>query len=364
METKDNENNLDWIFELKEKIPDFLSNLKGKKRKGFYHYSLSGDYLGERFKWGLGNRVFFLKIVYTLGLEKEFENEVNDAIKFILSFQRKDGSFYDPMIKHLSYLSSFVKSLPKIKIKSLNYEKTRRAETRQTISALSLYNKKPTFEFRDFPIDKKKIESYLSNLDWKFPWGAGSHFSHLLFFLQNSTLKNKNQLLDFAINWINSLQHKENGFWYNGNPSIQQKINGAMKIITGLKVTNKIKFNFYEKIIDNCLFTENIEQACDNFNIVYILKYCDYLANHKYRYHDIEEFMLKRFNIYKEYYYPDKYGFSFWKNKANRFYYGAIVSKGKNEPDIHGTVLFLWGISVIAQTLNINKELKFKEFIA
>ena len=35
METKDNENNLDWIFELKEKIPDFLSNLKGKKRKSF-----------------------------------------------------------------------------------------------------------------------------------------------------------------------------------------------------------------------------------------------------------------------------------------------------------------------------------------
>jgi len=144
------EQNLKWIFNLKNEIPNFLDRLKGKKRLDFYHYSLTGDYFNEK-KWGLGNSVFSLKIIYTLGLENKYKEEIKD-------------------------------------------------------------------------------------------------------------------------------------------------------------------------------------------------------------------FMLNRLAIYKEYYYPNMGGFSFYKNRSNRSYYGAIITRGRNEPDIHGTVMFLWGISLIAQVLNINDELKFREF--
>jgi hypothetical protein len=30
--------------------------------------------------------------------------------------------------------------------------------------------------------DDNEIDNYLSRLNWQEPWGAGSHFSHLMFF--------------------------------------------------------------------------------------------------------------------------------------------------------------------------------------
>lgn len=140
-------------------------------------------------------------------------------------------------------------------------------------------------------------------------------------------MKNKNQLIDYAINWVNKLQHENDGFWYKGNPSIQQKINGAMKIITGLKATNRVTFNFCENLIDNCLLVKNDKQACDNFNITYVLKYCNTLCKEQFRHSEIEDFMYERLNIYKKFYHSKKNGFSFWRNKANRIYYGALLTK-------------------------------------
>jgi len=49
---------LRWIFELKEKVPEFLRKLKGHRIPGFSHYSLSGDLYGEEVKWGLANTVY------------------------------------------------------------------------------------------------------------------------------------------------------------------------------------------------------------------------------------------------------------------------------------------------------------------
>ena len=69
-----------WIYDLKKNIPCFLRDLKGKKVPGFFRYSLSGDYWPESIKWGLGNSVFFLKIIYILGLEKEFGKEAKEAM--------------------------------------------------------------------------------------------------------------------------------------------------------------------------------------------------------------------------------------------------------------------------------------------
>lgn len=353
---------LEWLLDLKKDIPKFLKKLEGKKRPGFYHYSLSGDYFGENIKWGLGNSVFFLKIIYTLGLENFYSQEIQNALKFIASFQKKDGIIGDPLITFLSIPLRIYNFFRTLDFANLSNQQTIRAETRQSFSTLSLFNVKPKYEYKNIPCSKKGVEKYLLRLNWKVPWGAGSHFSHLLFFLFHSNLLNKNELIQYAIDWVNKLQHKEDGFWYIGNPSIQQKINGSMKIITGLKAVNKVKFKYPAKIIDNLLKARNNSQACDNFNIVYVLKYCNELLKFSYRFKDIENFIFNRLEIYKQYYFSKIGGFSFIKNKASRTYYGAYITKGKNEPDIHGTVMFLWGISLIAQILDLN-DLQIKEFI-
>ena len=356
-------NDINWIYNLKDESSNFLKNIRGKVKKGFYHYTLSGDFIGEKIRWGLGNTVFFLKIIYTLNLTKEFKQEILDAINFILRFQRRSGEFYDPIVKLISLPFRVYYGIKRRDFSNLRNQLTVRAETRQTYSALLLFGIKPKFEYKKFPQNKKSIEKFLIKLNWELPWSAGSHFSHLLFFLKQSSLKNKEVLIEFAVQWVNKLQREEDGFWYKNNPSMQQKINGAMKIITGLKVVNRIKFRYPKKIIDSLITAKNNEQACDNFNIVYVLKYCNELTHSKYRFSEIVRFLYTRLDVYKKYYFPKIGGFSFYINRSNDVYYGAIISKSKKEPDIHGTVMFLWGISLIGQILNINEELKFQEFI-
>lgn len=355
-------NEIKWIFKLRKNVPLFLKKMKGENLHGFYRYSLSGDIYDETTSWGLANAVFFLKIIYTLNIEKKYKIEINEAIKFIKKFQKKDGSCCDPLITNITKLNRIKKTIKTFNIKKLSNTDVIRAETRQTISALQMFNKSLDYQFKYIPTNEKSINRYLRKLDWKKPWNAASHLSHLLFFLNYSKISNKANLINYSIDWINKIQRKD-GFWYNGNPPIQQKINGAMKVFTGLRAVNKININNSKKIIDNILNTINNNNACDNFNIVYVLKNCNKINTSQYKYKEIKNFMINRLAIYKKYYYPKIGGFSFLPNKSNTYYYGAKITKGLNEPDIHGTSMFLYGIAMIAQTLKINDELNFKEFI-
>ena len=74
--------------------------------------------------------------------------------------------------------------------------------------------------------------------------------------------------------------------------------------------------------------------------------------------------MQRRLDVYFDYYHENMGGFSFHKSKANIWYYGAPISKGRDEPDIHGTTLFLWGIALISQVFGIDEDFGIHEFIA
>ena len=356
---------MNWLFGLKQKIPRFLEKLKGKKVPGFFHYSLTGDLYGEDIKWGLGNTVFAVKVYSTLNLlDSLSEREKKEMANFIKSFQKEDGTIYDPLIKRLTFWRDKLSSFKNLDFNNFFHQQTIRAETRQAISALSLLDEKPDIPYINFPKTKKEINKYLSKLNWKKPWAAGSHFSHLLFFLKNSGLADRENLINYVINWARKIQRAEDGAWYKGSPDLREKINGAMKIITGLKVAGRVEFNSPEKLIDLCLLAKNDRHACDNFNIIYVLKYANELTGSGYRYKEIKEFALRKLETYKSYYYPEIGGFSFLKNRANIYYYGAKITKGFNEPDIHGTVMFLWGVSVLSQILGSTYEkLNLKEQI-
>jgi len=345
--------NFDTIFNLKPGIFNFLRKIRGT-RDGFYHYSLTGDYFGEKIKWGLGNAIFFLRIVYILDLEKSFSSEVVKAIKFINSFKTVDGYYCDPLVRILSWPRRLYYFLKSWKKDDYSYYFIKLAETRQVISTLSLFDIKCDLPNNFFPseVSIDWIQKFLNNLDWSKPWGAGSRFSHLLFFLNISDFPQKETLVNAAIAWLNSVRQND-GFWYRGQASLQQKINGAMKIFTGLQVVNKINVSDAEKIIDTCLNAKNDAQACDNFNIIYVLKNCHQLIP-SYRQIEVKDFATERLKIYFKYYHPSQGGFSFNEKRASYLYYGAPLSRGKNEPDIHGTTMFLLGISQIAKILKVD----------
>lgn len=351
---------LAWLKDIKSKILDFINTL-AVSEFSFIKYSLSGDLYGYRVKWGLAQYVFAVKILYMLDELNNLEQlKKNNLITGIKNFEKSNGYISDDLIIKLSQKRIKIQRFFLVKKSLLDFEieKIKRAETRQSFAALYLLNSTPKNPFFNIPYSKEEINKFLNSLDWSKPWDAGSHFSHLLFFLKlNQILFNykaelADNLINFANSWVDNIQSKSDGFWYKGNVSNKEKINGAMKVLTGKSAAGIFNIKLHEKIIDICLNSLNDDEACSNFNIVYCLYYCSNISD--YRKEDIKKFCFERLKIYKQYYFENIGGFSFYKNKTNDYYYSAKITKGLNEPDIHGTVMFLWGITLISKILNID----------
>jgi hypothetical protein len=353
-----------WVESIKPGIANFLDNMS-EKNYSFFKYTYSGDLLDSASKWGLGNSIFATKLLYICG----FIDNLNDRKKLniyesIIKFSDINGYIHD---KYISKESNLVKILKCINLykNQLNdgIENIMRAETRQSYVALYLLKKKPIKIFKGIPSSYKDIDNYLNSFDWVTPWHAGSHFSHLLFFLKLNSyffdfkIQSNHDLINYATKWISRIQSKEDGCWYSGrNISLKEKINGAMKVLTGFHAAGIYDIPYSDKLIDTALSGINDDEACSNFNIAYVL-YCTNLTNPNYRRNDIEKFLFNRIKIYKEYYHPEFGGFSFYKKKSNTNYYGKIIARSQPEPDMHGTVMFTLGLAIINSVLKLGLDL-------
>lgn len=344
----------------KPKLLDFL-NAMASDDYSYFKYSLSGDLYDKSKFWGLGNLVFASKILYISGLMSDVDTKKkNNLTESILNFSSRGGYIIDPLIASFSLkrnISILLGRTTKDVIKN-----NQRAETRQAFAALYLLNSKPKQHFEYMPYSEEKISEFLSSFDWSKPWSAGSHFSHLMFFLRTNDLffeykrDKSGKLIKYSKEWVDKLQSSEDGCWYKGKDvSLRQKINGAMKVITGFHAAKIFEFDYPKKLIDSALEAKNDIHACDNFNVVFVL-YAASKIEPNYRKDDIEEFLTKRMEIYSKHYLPDYGGFSFFPNKSNSVYYGKKISKGLKEPDIHGTAMFVWGLSLIDEVLKLGLD--------
>lgn len=346
-----------WIVDIKNQVPKFLANLRGR-RPGFFRYSWSGDRYGDDAHWGLGNTVFATKIFYTLGiLAKQPAAQQRAMADFIESFRASDGSISDPYIS--GFRAQWRRTLQHPVAQPRYRRQVVRAETRQAMSALELLKRPVKVNSERLPHTPQAVERFLSRLNWQAFWNAGGHFSHMIFFLQHSQLPNRQNLIQQAVNWVMELQHKEDGAWYTGSPSPREKINGAMKVLTGLNLTETPALAYPDRLIDYCLANKNDHDACDNINVPYVLRTVSLLINESHRMEHIQHFALSELDTIRHYYSPEFGGFSFHADKASDSYYGVPIFRGLLEPDIHGTCMFLWGITLICK---INKLFVGNEF--
>jgi len=354
-------NDLNWLNNIKSNINSFLENMS-ENEYSYFKYSLSGDILNSSSHWGLANLVFAVKILYITGLIDEIsETKRENLYKNIIKFSDEEGYLYDPYITKIELKDLFEKLISgKIK----RHKGIKESETRQTFTALRLLDKKPLKPFLHIPYTQDEAKKFIGSLNWSLPWGAGAHFSFLLYFLyvnnyffQYKDTESK-ELINFLVEWVFKIQSKENGCWYLGeNVPLFQKVNGAMKVLTAFHAVDIWEFPYPKKLIDTALLAANDKEACSNFNVIYVLYSCN-LIEPDYRKSEIEDFCLKRLDIYRNFYYPEIGGFSFFENKANTYIYGKKISVGKNEPDIHGTILFLFGIAIIDKILRLDLDFK------
>lgn len=351
-----------WLEDVKKNLPIFLDLMKVGD-SGYYKFSLNGDLYGLEKNWGLGQAVYASKLYHMLN-DKVLISDNKDSIStFILKFAKDNGLIYDNFISRKNFLTRFKKLIFRGDIRNFSNSRLHLAETRQSFAALLSLGVSPIRNINSLHLNSSFFDRYLNSLDWRYPYSAGSHFSHLLFTLEiekNFFLLSEKKYKTLLGKCLLSLKklRRSDGFWYkHGVTDDNQIINGAMKVMTGLKITNSLnQIDSPNLMINKCLETGEFVGGCDNLDRLYVLHNCKKLSSHRST--EVEDFALNQINYFIDYYFPESGGFSYFKNKAHTTYYGAKITKGLSSPDIHGTVLFFWAIVLISKIVKLNLGLR------
>jgi hypothetical protein len=191
------------------------------------------------------------------------------------------------------------------------------------------------------------------------PWAAGAHVSSLLFFGALSLKDRPKELERFreeALAALDEVYDSETGSWHRDDPSPEHLINGAMKVLTGLAWLDA-PIPKPERLVDYCLKHPPKEHGCSMTDRIYVLQRCRAVTNHREEEvrQDAEEFIRAARPFYHE-----GGGFRYSPDRSQTHYYGARITEGRRTPDIHGTCLFVWGLSLAADILGIRENLNWR----
>lgn len=353
-----------WLQSVRAHAPRFLDRIIDDNHPGFAHFTPAHDLYPASLHWGLNNAVYVLKIIHTLGLQKQYEKACQDMYAYILSFENADGIFTDRFLDAVAYPFRRVSAIRSRTPYRVVRGDIHRAQTRQALSVLSMYDVLPKHRVDPFiHIGENNANTFFDTLDWAKPWHAGSHVSHAFFFLAQQETEETKAFRAELIERLASIQDTATGAWFVGNPEPQEVINGIMKVLTGFHVIGYESFDRKEQLIDTCLAAESQQHACDHFNTVYALSRLLQLTSTGYKAKEIRDLLQKKLAAYKSFYRENDGGFSFHETTSSRGYYQAPVARTSSGADIHGTTMFLWGVAMIAHALALPSYQEFHPFI-
>ena len=180
---------------------------------------------------------------------------------------------------------------------------------------------------------------------------AGAQFANMSLFLSQLQDEIKKDHIKDMVNFIDELCDPSTGAYFvNPKPSNRELINGSMKVISGLDWIDR-KINYPEKLIDLCLSSNISHDGCDLVDVVYVLFKCSNQT--LYKKSEIAKYIYDLLEIISLHFYQNEGGFSYFLGKSQTDYYGVKITKGTNNPDIHGTLLLTWALSMIVQMLEI-----------
>jgi hypothetical protein len=355
---------IQYIYQTKLDTSIFLDSINFSYDNCRFYYCLKGYKHPIKGKKAHFTTSFAVRIAQQTGIWESWDIDKKEkCIEFINSFQRKDGFFYDKWIyknnplkvkNYVSYLlNRSEKPLPISKSRILNIQ----AETRQDFPILLNSGKIPVFQAPLAFNDINSIKSFFYSLNWEKPWSAGSHLSHQIVFLTINykfyglNEKIYNQYIDLILSLLNDIRDEKTGTWYTGNPSNLEKINGAMKIFTGLQWIER-PYPDCSNLLDFAMNQGFHFDGCSFFNRLFVVYNCIKSNNEYLNRYDFKNFIIEVLEIIEKFKKDDK-GFSFFIKKSQTKYYGVFVSKGLNESDLHGTSMIIWSVSIIAELLRL-----------
>ena len=358
-----------WIEDLESNLDKFLDSLQ---KDEFKFNPVTKGITPNGAKLELGLSCYALKIYFITGRWDLLPNNRKERwIKYINSFQSIDNEFAINAFIDNAYINAYnefsltknIKETVKSILIYLNYKNYRlrsekleefiTAESKQAISTLIQVNYKSTKLYQSELLNENAIRNYLNSLNWQNAWNAGAQFSSLCVFVSTQVEdESKKQLLkNILSDFIKNVSNPENGGFYTQTiPEERELINGAMKVITGLDWIG-VEMPYPKKLIDTCLNAKPNMEGCDIVDVIYVLYMCNRMTD--YRSKDIKEYFEILLSLIESHYFFGEGGFSYFLKKSQTHYYGVEISKGLNTPDLHGTLLLTWGISMISKVVDL-----------
>ena len=347
--------------EFKDKNLNFISSLR---KSNTYNYLPCNEGLTkEGRRINLGFSCLALKSIYILNESEklQLEDKLNwveniNSYQLHSNNQYPKGSFIDEDYLQLVSKFNYYKESKRLlkKILNKNYKKKKieidefiRAETKQAISTLYQVGSKNNINYENDLISNNKIYDYLDSLNWRNPWSAGAQFSGLCVFLKSQKLHDNSYAHSEKLlnNFAQEILNMETGCYFKGErPSNSELINGTMKVLTGLDWL-ETPVHSPKQLIDTCLNIQPLGYGCDIVDIIYILYMCSRETSYKKK--EVIEYLENIEFIIGRHYFFETGGFSYYENKSQLYYYGLNITKGKNVPDLHGTMLLIWACSMI-----------------
>ncbi|MEM7033808.1 MAG: hypothetical protein AAF629_29965 [Chloroflexota bacterium] len=393
--TQSEASQIDWCFRLNDTMGPWFSTLFDRDYPGRIRFCNQGNLIEPTANTGLGASCLALKATYQTGVWEQLEPDMQSGwIAHIQSFQEQEtGYFEDAAIlavadaranwslpkkvlnrvrRKLGYAD--LAELDAMSTKKHRPEKytvlntaTRRAETRQACAALLAAGSRPLYPINHIPASPEAILAYLDDLPWYLnPWHAGSHTAYLIFALKlNADIFNQQtpfqKHVPIILSYLDQLQDPETGSWFRNSwfpreVPLNQKVNGAMKVLTGYSLLDK-PVQWPEKLIDLCLRAYDDRDACHSVDLIYILHECAKWTTH--RQGETEAFAEKLLGSIEKHCKPDG-GLSFYPTHANTMYYGVPISTGLPESDVHGSHLLIWAATLCLNLLDLKPEFKWR----
>ena len=354
---------------VRESVASWLEEMGDGLAPGRFRFCKTRSLVPTRGKKGQVTTCFAAKSAWHIGAWDGWSSERREGCKgFIKSFQQPDGSFVDRWLLNSIGWSSRIVLAKHGRLREVfsdfQNDKTRavRAETRQSAATLMLLGDRPRYPLPMIWDSEASVREFVRSLDWMRPWGAGSHTSHLVaFFVMNSEMavgsEDETQMLDAAFSEANRFLDANTGSWGMGDVSHVQRINGAMKMLAAHDWAKR-PIPYPDSLIDYTLSERSSEDGCGVLDKLFVLKSASEAAP-GYRVSDLEKSALEALEEIGNYRQWDG-GFSFSPNRAQRRYYGALVSLGERQSDMHGAQMFTWACALALDLLGMREELGWR----
>lgn len=346
-----------WLSGMTDTIGAFMQALHIPGPIGRFKPCLKGSSSAGT-KAALGFSCFAHKIYYSLGIWPQLEpQDQQEWLAFIQSFQNAHGkppnAFIDnalieeiPLPLPLGVQLTLARMLSGIQAPRPR-EDAVRAETKQAIATLAQVGAKPLRPFNHFPHTPRALRRTLKKLNWRHPWSAGAQAAGLAVLVQTQA---PDQDLVMTIgSFLDTMVDPGSGTYYHGNkaPERGQMINGTMKVLNALDWL-AWPIHYPQHLIDTTLSQGPPPAGCHVVDWIYVVHRCGMETKHRRR--EIQGQCLEIIDLIKTHQNQDQ-GFSYEPHKAQTSYYGATISQGLDEGDIHGTCLLVWALTMIADIL-------------